>query len=243
LAILREIGDRRLEGITLNNLGFVAGDQGDYAAGRTYYEQALAIAREIDNREGESLTLNSLGFVAINQADYAGARAYYEQALTIAHEIGNQEHEGYALTGLGEVLIELGKLGEAIPVVQSAIPLRETLGHSGLVMESLATLGRAYLLQGEISQALTIATKILHFLNGGGALDGAEQPLRIYLTCYQILQAGDDLRATEILQTAYAQLQKQAAAIHEEEQRRAFLENGPVHRQILEFYQLKIKGK
>jgi hypothetical protein len=57
--------------------------------------------------------------------------------------------------------------------------------------------------------------------------------LRIYLTCYRVLQANADPRAEEILCTAHNLLQERAAKIDDEELRRSYLENVAAHREIV----------
>ena len=60
-----------------------------------------------------------------------------------------------------------------------------------------------------------------------------EEPLRIDLTCYQVLRAANDPRAAHVLATAHATLQAQAAKITDMAMRRSFLENVPYHREIV----------
>jgi len=74
---------------------------------------------------------------------------------------------------------------------------------------------------------------ILSYLDAGNVLDGTGAPFRIYLTCYRVLQAREDPRAAQILETAFQLLQKWAANIPDEGSRRSFLENVPWHREIL----------
>ena len=57
--------------------------------------------------------------------------------------------------------------------------------------------------------------------------------MRIYLTCYRVLQANDNPRAQSILDVAHQALQEQAVAITDQEMRRSFLENVPYHREIV----------
>src|SRR5262249_46440541 len=42
--LARELGDRNAEGITLANLGYVAGVQGDFVSAHQYHEQSLSLA-------------------------------------------------------------------------------------------------------------------------------------------------------------------------------------------------------
>ena len=59
------------------------------------------------------------------------------------------------------------------------------------------------------------------------------EPLRVYLTCYQVLQANGDPRAQDVLNTAYTLLQERAANIEDLALRRSYLENVPYHREIV----------
>ena len=71
------------------------------------------------------------------------------------------------------------------------------------------------------------ASEVEHGLSGG------EEPLWVYLTCYQVLQAAGDARASVAFNRAYAILQAQMHALPDE-QRQNFLRNVPYHRQIIE---------
>jgi len=52
LAVFREIGDQRDASRSLNNLGNVANDIGDFPKAMKYYEQTLAIDRETGSKSG-----------------------------------------------------------------------------------------------------------------------------------------------------------------------------------------------
>jgi hypothetical protein len=70
-----------------------------------------------------------------------------------------------------------------------------------------------------------------------GSLDGTYEPMRVYLTCYRVLEASKDPRAAEVLATAHSLLQERAAKIEDEEMRRSFLENVPAHRELVEVWE------
>jgi hypothetical protein len=64
-------------------------------------------------------------------------------------------------------------------------------------------------------------------------LDGTEEPIRVYLTCYRVLTANKDPHAEELLDTAYRLLQERAAKIGDEKMRHSYLENVPAHRELV----------
>ncbi len=231
LLVSQTIGDRRGSSSTLNNLGEIARSQGKYGEAIQYYEQRVQIAREIGDRDSISVALANLSLVAHNQGDNQTARICAEEMLDITRAINNPSHQAYALTNLGHALTGLQQLPEAVATYQQAVTLRRELNEHFLAMESLAGLARAFQTGGNKAQAKECVEEILTYLQDH-SLDGTDEPLRIYLTCYQILSAAADPRAPEILDQGYRQLQAQAAAIPDPTVRRSFLENVAAHREL-----------
>jgi hypothetical protein len=64
-----------------------------------------------------------------------------------------------------------------------------------------------------------------------------DEPVLDYLTCYLVLQAAQDPRASSVLDQGYRLLQECAAHIEEEDQRRNFLHNVAANRDLLEVWQ------
>jgi Tetratricopeptide repeat len=64
LAIRREVGDRRGEGLTLNSLGVIARARGQLEEEHDDYEQALSIAQETQNAELEDAARDNLAEIA-----------------------------------------------------------------------------------------------------------------------------------------------------------------------------------
>jgi hypothetical protein len=98
-------------------------------------------------------------------------------------------------------------------------------------------LAQVSLKQGEIFNAMEVVKQILDYLDDGGTLDGAEEPMRVWLTCYRVLQAANDLRASSILENSYQLLQERAQKISDESMRRKFFKNIPCHSEIVKAWQ------
>jgi hypothetical protein len=99
-------------------------------------------------------------------------------------------------------------------------------------MEPLAGLAAVSLRQGDQTQARAYIQQVLNHLARGN-LNGADDPFRVYLTCYQVLAAVADPQAATILQQARQQLQDRAAKLPSETLRRSFLEHIPAHRELM----------
>lgn len=236
LPLSQSIGERTGEASSLSNLGEAARSQGDYASAKSYYEQRLRICRETGEQYGESIALINISLVLCNLEDYQTAYQYSQQALTIAQRIANRMQQGYIWTNLGHALAGLGRWDEAITAYQQAFELRRALGEHHLAMEAAAGLARVYLQRNEITNAQTQVEEILHYLESG-SLDGVEEPLKVYATCYHILHNAHDPRAQSILEKAHQKLQERAAKISRPDLRSSFLEGIPEHREIIAAWQ------
>jgi predicted ATPase/DNA-binding SARP family transcriptional activator len=237
LAICREVGYRVNEGLACNNLGFVAYHLGDRERARAYYQHALRIARELGDQHGEGIVLQNLSQLSHQLEEHAGARAFAEQAAQLAEAIGSTGWHGLGLHHLGNAQLALGRLAEAIGSYQRALELMRAIGWHDDATQALAGLARAALECGDHEQALAQVEHILLHLKTSD-LGGIDEPYRVYLTCYHVLQAHHDSRARSILLKAYDLLQAQARAISDEGLRRSFLENVPVHRDLVSAYDL-----
>jgi hypothetical protein len=68
-----------------------------------------------------------------------------------------------------------------------------------------------------------------------------DEPGRVALTGYQVLQAANDRRALEVLTRAHAELQAQAEELDESAARRDFLEKVPHHRELVATWQATVQ--
>jgi tetratricopeptide (TPR) repeat protein len=234
LRLAREIGARLEEAVALWNLGMLFSLLGDLTRARGYYEQALGVARETEDPFWESVVQMYLGGVARRLGDQAGAREYGERAVDIAHEMGAQAIEGRVLYSLGHLYQDLGNSDTARSYYEQALRyFRHTGATRSCEMGSLAGLAWAALADHDVAQAQAYVAEILAYLEGGGNLDNDSRPFWIYLTCYQVLQAGGDPRAPAILATAHQILQDQATSIPDDALRHSFLENVAENREIV----------
>jgi class 3 adenylate cyclase/tetratricopeptide (TPR) repeat protein len=234
LAITQKIGFRAGEGYVLGNLGWVAGMQGDFLTARSYASQAIRIGREVGSRASELYGLINLSSYSCTSGDNEAALSYAAQGLELGRAIQDRGGEAWALTVQGHAFTALNRIPEASLAYQTALEIRTELGQAALACEPRAGLARIALGQENLPAALAHISTLLDFLDGGGSLNGTEEPLRVFLTCYQVLQAAGDSRAAQILAAAYQHLSQQADKITNQDARRRFLENISYHRQILD---------
>ena len=179
------------------------------------------------------MSLYHLGVIACFGEDFLRGQTLLDQALAIVRGIGSTLLEGYVLTALCDALEGLGRSSDAVEAGKKAIQLREEGSQIRLALDSRAACARSLQSQGDVSAAEKQVKGILAYLDSGKSLMGTDHPVRIYLTCEQVLSSAGNTRARDMLSAGYALLMTRAAKITDEADRRRYLENVPWHREIV----------
>jgi hypothetical protein len=94
-------------------------------------------------------------------------------------------------------------------------------------MEPLAGLVEVGLRAGNDDLAAQCTERILMHLQHGGTLNGTDEPLRVYHSCYRFLEKKQDPRSERVLQDAMQMLEAQLARLNDERSRQMYVENVP----------------
>jgi predicted ATPase len=240
LTIAREIGDLEREIIARNNLSVALTRLGDYPAARDNLQQILTIAKETGDRSSESSALINLGWVTAAQGEWDLARKYSETGVAKKREYGQVEAVAEGLVWLGHAWLGLSQPEEAAAAYREALAIRQELNQPHLALGGKAGLARAAVTQGDLGVALEHVSEILAYLAERGSLKGTWEPLRIYLTCYQVLRLAGDPQAEEILEIAFNLLEEQASRIPDQAYRSLFLEKVSWHREIMNAWEARL---
>ncbi len=232
LDLVRTIGDLPREGLVLINLGYIAGIMGDYLSARDFYDQSLRSARQVGNNIQEAYALINSSSVHRALGNYEESLSLANRGLTIARNAGDRNWEAWALTSLGNTHFELGNLMDSAESFKDAVKLRQSMKQKNLASEPLAGLARIAIEEGELREAVQYINPIIEFLEPGGTLDGTDEPILVYLTCYQVLHAAGDTRSKNILEAGHLLLLSRGAGIIDEIMRNNFYENIP-HNKVL----------
>jgi tetratricopeptide (TPR) repeat protein len=215
-------------------IGLNAMALGDYAAAAAHLEASRSTFRKLrlDDLDEDAWAQSAQALLHHQQGEDRTARQYAQSALAIHRKTRHSVRTAEALTRLGHALTALGELSDATAAYQEALGLRREIGQRHLVPEPLAGLARVALLQDDPERALIHMEEILNHLETG-SLDGTDEPLRIYLTCYHVLKARNDPRAEQVLEEAHGLLQERAAKITDGELQRSFLDSVAAHRELV----------
>jgi predicted ATPase len=228
----RQFGERALQNVALGNLGWVAGMLGDFEAALSYYARALSMAREIGNTYLETNTLINMSAVAGIVNDSDASLEYAQRALELARKTGERSGVAWSFLYIGYAWLLRNELARADEAFRQSMEIREELGQPGLLTEPAAGLIQVLLSKDEPETALRETEKILPYLENGEALQGTEEPLRVYYACYLVLEKMQDPRAKTVLHSAAQLLETQVSKLGNDDARRMFVENVPWRRAI-----------
>ncbi|HSJ86487.1 MAG TPA: tetratricopeptide repeat protein [Anaerolineales bacterium] len=227
LEMTRQIGDRTAETYSLATLGFAAGLLGDFLKAEEYLKHALLIARESDHSYSEIYVLINLSSNAALQNRATDSLVYARASIELSQKVGEQSGEAWGWLYMGHAQILLEELNQARLSFNKSLEIRERLDQPSLSMEPIAGLVETDMRAGDLETATREVEKILAHLEQGGNLNGADEPLRVYYSCYQLLQKKQDPRAGRVLQAAFQMLEEQLSKFKNERLRQAYIENVP----------------
>jgi class 3 adenylate cyclase/predicted ATPase len=229
LDLHRRAGHRGNEAGTLSNLGYVDLNLGAYEAARERFTQAHDIMARIGQHGSQGIVLINLALAALHSGQPAAAQQHAAQALPLLAAARVRWAEAAARRVGGQAALAQGNLAAASSSLELARSSFEALGLAQMALEAQASLAQVALAQGDVAQALVQAEAVLAALHGGLSLDGAEEPMRVHLACWQALQAAGDARAGAVLRIAEQQLRARAARLQTEHDRQTYLYRVPHH--------------
>ncbi len=141
LAISRRIGDRSLEGSTINFIGLLHQFLGDFTAAEESYRQALRIARETGDRNLEGVALFHFGWLHFARHEFEAAVRSYEEALAAHRAAGARNDEALTMMNLGMTYNSLGQHAKALQYESEALPIVRAYGRSGSEADVLDHMG------------------------------------------------------------------------------------------------------
>jgi predicted ATPase/DNA-binding SARP family transcriptional activator len=189
----------------LNGAGVMAGEQGDFVAARTYFEETLALARRTGALDREARVGSSLANLAVYEGDQSEAVRLYEQSAAILRELGDERGLSLVLQNLGLAHAGAGERERAIALLRESVVHARLAGDPAHLSSTLRSLGRLEVSEPGglelLREALTIAREI-------GERPGIVEVL-------ETLAAAADPRTGAMLVGAAGALRAEAGAIRQ----------------------------
>jgi non-specific serine/threonine protein kinase len=169
LSIWRALGEqgRWGEAYTLDLLGELATEEGDYALAPEYFQEAMDIYTELNDMRGIGEMHMQFGWAAMRVGDYARAESHLEEFLHLAQKLEDKSLMAFDLAGLGELAIRQGKYERATTLLEEGLQLNRERGDKWGQGTVLGSLGWVALRQGDfkrmrewLGQSLAVRTEI-----------------------------------------------------------------------------------
>jgi predicted ATPase/class 3 adenylate cyclase len=164
----------------------LAGDQGDFRAGRAAAAESLALCRAAGDRPGAALALGTLAHLEGESGDAAAAQEHLEELLVLGRALGDEERVAFALNGLGNHASRRGDLPRARALYEESLALRRGLGRLDAVARTLMNLGDLAAAEGDSARAaaryeesLELSRALGERLAAAGALAGLGDVLSV----------------------------------------------------------------
>ncbi len=125
---------------TLDLLGELATEEGDYASAPALFQASLDIYRELGNTRGISDILMQFGWMAMRSGDYPQAIRHLEEFRALAQTSGDKSNLAFALSGLGEAAVRQGQYERAVVLLEQGLALnreRKDKWGTGTILGSL----------------------------------------------------------------------------------------------------------
>ena len=133
----------------LNGAGALAGDAGDFAAAKGYFEESLELARELGEHYRAAFVESNLGTLALFAFDYDEAIKRYEGAVAYARSVDNARGLSLSLQNLGIAHAGAGQLDRAIALLTESVEAARRMDDVTLVASVVRTLARLLLADPE----------------------------------------------------------------------------------------------
>jgi len=169
LEIFEKLGDRRLIGVALSNLGFLAHFEGRWDEAVSLIRRGADVALSSGDIGSAATSEMNIGEILGNQGHLDEAYAALRRATRTFQGLGYATLELAAVTQLGRIAAELGSDAEALSLLRGAIGMDDSEGGPLAGIEARGFLAEAHVLAGRPSEALEVVAAAR--ARAGSALD------------------------------------------------------------------------
>lgn len=173
---------RDIRGWSLQTLGILVSNQGNYTHAVDLWKESLALFQEAEGTLGRAWALSNIGIATMYQGAYIEARQVLEKSLTLFRELEDVGAEypaqvgslpvsngvAFTLFRLASIANLQGEYARARTLAEESLPLLKAMGDTLRIPPVLEILASAALNQGDYTRAQTILAEKLTIEQKGG---------------------------------------------------------------------------
>lgn len=160
--ISQEIGDKWLEGFSLNFMTAILISQERLDEARKKIDQALQVfGQEIGDYLGLTWAALVRGRLALTQREYPEARSFFERSLKAGQTLNNRRTIQQAYDNLGDVAFHLGEVERAEVYFRRSLEVSEQTGQTREILGTVYDLARVKAVQGKKTEAVVLLAVVL----------------------------------------------------------------------------------
>ncbi len=203
--------------------------------------EARHLFQEIGKKQGEATALHNLGLMRWRSKDYPSAIELIQTALKTYREYHDKPNTAGALRNLGEILTDGEDPSRALKYLKKALTLSREIGSKEEEILNQSDLSAVYVKLRQPEKAVRSSAAAIGLLRARKHRPKAPQIL--YAHARALAAAGQKSRSQVWLERAHQALLRRAQRIRDDTLRRSFLENVPLHREIVEAYRRSIQNQ
>ena len=224
ISLLRQVGDRRREGITLNQIGITLVNLGQLSEGNAHLLDAYKILHQIGERSGEAISLVNLGVIAHNHKAYDEALAYMRRGLALQRQLNAEADAARTLFYMGNVFIANDDLPSAQRSFDEARDFLQANNLPQYVDELYTALSDIDLRRDDHVAARAHINPLLARLEAGNLSYLIIPGLAYWRTIYALRECGEPEKAEALRQTYLQRIAGILARLTERSWDKAFVE-------------------
>ncbi len=144
---------------SLNNIGILYFEQGDYPKALEYHQRSLVMRQRSGDRKGEAASLNSIGEIYEANGDHAQALTHTEQGFALFGKVNSFQGQASSLLAMGKIHEDMGNIEQALRDLTQGLVLFERARNRMEIAETMNLLGEIHLKAGDHQKALEYCGK------------------------------------------------------------------------------------
>jgi predicted ATPase/DNA-binding SARP family transcriptional activator len=225
LAIIEQTGNPRGKSAILHNLGATCLVLGQFEQAEQYFRAVLQDYRASGSHQAEAEMLSNLGLLEHRRGNHRAAEPFLAEAIAYAEKVGDSDTLSNCLYYRGCAESAQENFDRAETNFRQALELRPLERHPARHAEALVELAFACLQNRKAEESKQMRDQLFEILAESPRLEGVEDAPQVYWRLFQVLSSLQDERASEIISSGRALLERQAAQISDPLLRESFLQN------------------